>query len=121
MLNRKYRLSRSNEFTRVKKTGKSFSHPIIILIKAPNPELLNRIGISAGRTVGNAVLRNRAKRRMRASLEALLENLQPGWDLVFLARKPINEATHLQLVTAMSQLLNRAGLLVDNGLINERS
>lgn len=118
-MNSKYRLSRSSDFNRVKNTGKSFAHPLFILIKAPNPEHLNRIGISAGRTVGNAVFRNRAKRRMRASLEAFLEHLQPGWDLVFLARKPINAATHSQLIAAMRQLLKRAGLLMDDGSIHE--
>ncbi len=119
MLNRKYRLTRSNDFQRVKQKGTSFAHPIMILIKAPNPDPNLRIGISAGRTVGNAVIRNRAKRRMRASLNGIIPQLQIGWDLVFLARKPITEATYTELVSAEKQLLKRAGLLPnENGSSN---
>lgn len=109
-MNRKFRLTRSNDFQRVKQKGTSFAHPIMILIKLPNPDPLLRIGISAGRTVGNAVLRNRAKRRMRASLKGFIPQLQIGWDLVFLARKPITDATYTELIGAEKQLLERAGL-----------
>ena len=113
MLNRKFRLTRSTDFKRVKQTGKSFAHPLVVLIRKPNPGGDLRIGLSAGRAVGNAVLRNRAKRRMRASLNSILSKLQPGWDLVFLARKPINTATVLDLKVAEEQLLKRAGLLLE--------
>lgn len=118
-MNRKFRLTRSDEFQRVKQTGTSYAHPFLILIKSPNPDLLLRIGITAGRTVGNAILRNRAKRRMRASLNVLLTSIQPGWDLVFLARKTILEATHTELIAAEKQLLKRAGIyLTKNGPID---
>lgn len=113
MLNRKFRLTRSTDFKRVKQTGKSFAHPLLVLIRKPNPGGDLRIGITAGRAVGNAVLRNRAKRRMRASLNSILTKLQPGWDLVFLARKPITTATYLDLKVAEEQLLKRAGLLLE--------
>ena len=110
-MKRDYRLTRSDDFLRVKKCGKSYTHSLIVLIKLPNPDGLLRIGVSAGKAVGNAVTRNRAKRRMRASLSQLMKNIQPGWDLVFLARKPIIDADFNQILTAENQLLTRAGLL----------
>lgn len=122
MLNRKFRLTRSVDFKRVKQTGKSFAHPLLVLVRQPNPDGLIRIGITAGKAVGNAVLRNRAKRRMRASLNSFFSNLQPGWDLVFLARKPITDATHIELMAAEKQLLKRAGILKEeNEVINGSS
>jgi len=42
-----------------------------------------------------------------------MENIQPGWDLVFLARKPIIESDFNQLITAEIQLLKRAGLFLE--------
>jgi ribonuclease P protein component len=50
---------------------------------------------------------------MRASLSQLMNNIQPGWDLVFLARKPIIDADFDQIFTAESQLLKRAGLFLE--------
>jgi len=110
---RNYRLTRSNDFQQVKQSGKSYAHPLLVLIKLPNPDGLLRIGVSAGKAVGNAVTRNRAKRRMRASLSGLMENIQPGWDLVFLARKPIVDAAFSDIIAAEIYLLKRAGLFLD--------
>ena len=83
------------------------------MIVLPNPDGLLRIGVSAGKAVGNAVTRNRAKRRMRASLSELMENIQPGWDLVFLARKPIVDAAYQEILAAEIYLLKRAGLFLE--------
>jgi len=48
---------------------------------------LIRIGFTASKKIGNAVARNRAKRRMRAVARALLPGLaRPGWDYVLVAR-----------------------------------
>jgi ribonuclease P protein component len=121
MLNRKFRLTRSIDFKRVKQNGKSFAHPLLVLVKRPNPDGTVRIGITAGRAVGNAVLRNKAKRRIRASLNSILSNLQPGWDLVFLARHPITEATYTDLLASEMQLLKRAGLLLDESELGHGS
>jgi ribonuclease P protein component len=50
-----------------------------------NPQL--RIGYTASKKIGNAVLRNRAKRRLRALVRDILPGLgQPGWDYVLVAR-----------------------------------
>jgi ribonuclease P protein component len=48
---------------------------------------LVRIGFTASKKIGNAVLRNRAKRRLRAlSREVLAREARPGWDYVLVAR-----------------------------------
>lgn len=46
-----------------------------------------RVGFTASKKIGNAVLRNRAKRRLRALVRDILPPLaQPGWDYVLVAR-----------------------------------
>jgi ribonuclease P protein component len=84
-----------------------------VFIAAPNEADQVRIGVVAGRSLGNAVLRNRAKRRLRASLAQHLDHLQGGWDLVFLARKPMDQASFDEIQMAVRMLLKRAGLLND--------
>ncbi len=83
-----------------------------MLIVLPNPAGGLRFGVSAGRSVGNAVQRNRAKRRIRAVLNALQPRLTPGWDVVVLARRGIHAADYAALRAALESLFRRAGLLV---------
>ena len=58
------------------------------------PPAAIRIGYTCSKKVGNAVARNRAKRRLRAAARAVLPGLgQPGWDYVLIGR-PRQTATH---------------------------
>jgi ribonuclease P protein component len=108
---RHFRLTRTTDFMRVRRSGKSYAHPFVVLIAARNNLPAVRVGISASQTVGKAVERNRAKRRIRACIGLFLNKLQPGNDLIFLARRPIEQASYQQLCDAIGNLLKRAGLL----------
>lgn len=110
-MNRKFRLTRSTNFERVRRLGKSYAHPLIVLIALPNQEENTRFGVAAGRSVGNAVRRNRAKRILRAALQQYLPDVKPGWDVVLIARRTMTGATFQQTVTALAALLGRAKLL----------
>lgn len=70
------------------------------------------MGIVAGRGVGTAVRRNRAKRLLREALRAWAGRLAPGWDLVLIARRPLAESNLASTQAALEQLLRRAKLLV---------
>jgi ribonuclease P protein component len=108
---RAFRLRQATDFSRVRRNGKSFQHPLVVLVALPNAEGTLRIGVSAGRAVGTAVVRNRAKRQLRASIDRLLPYLASGWDLIFLARAPIGVAHFDNISTGVSSVLHRAGLL----------
>lgn len=110
-MKRKFRLTRSTEFERVRRTGKSYAHPLLVLIVQPNPQETTRVGVSAGRSVGGAVERNRAKRLLREALHPLLPDLPPGWNLILIARRPMQEADFSQIQSALLQLLQRSRLL----------
>lgn len=81
------------------------------MVALPNTENRTRIGVAAGRSVGGAVERNRAKRRLRACLSIVVPDIPKGWDLIFLARKPVQEANFDQIQDAVRNVLNRARLL----------
>jgi ribonuclease P protein component len=108
---RKIRLTRSTEFKRVRRSGKSYAHPLIVLIVEVNLQETTRVGVSAGRSIGNAVERNRAKRRMREAMRPILPALRPGWNLILLARKPLLQAEFPRIQAALLQLLERSDLL----------
>jgi len=71
----------------------------------------SRYGVSAGRSVGNAVKRNRAKRLIRASLHPLWLSIKPGWDIVLLARSPLAQANYHDTSNALRNLVERAELV----------
>lgn len=72
---------------------------------------MSRVGIAAGRSVGNAVRRNRAKRLLRAAIHPYLHSLAPGRDIVLIARRPLAGASFQQTQAALLTLLRRAQLL----------
>lgn len=109
-MRRQYRLKSTADFKRVSRDGKSFAHPLIVLICAPNNLNHPRIGIAAGRRLGNAVTRNRVKRRLRAAAGAILHELSSGWDIILIARNPILAAGFDEINVALGRLLQRAGL-----------
>ena len=112
-MERQFRLTRTTDFMRVRRSGKSYAHPLVVLITAHNDrsDLPVRVGVSASQAVGNAVQRNRAKRRLRACVSPLLETIKPGNDLIFLARRSIEQASYQDLCKAIQNLLKRAGLV----------
>ena len=112
-MKRRFRLTRSTDFKRVRRFGKSYAHPLIVLLVAPNDLQQVRMGIVAGRALGTAVQRNLAKRRLRACLMLYLSGLHGGWDMVLLARKPMDQAGFAEICSAAQELLKRAGLLND--------
>jgi ribonuclease P protein component len=113
-MNRKYRLKSTSDFKRVRRNGKSYAHPLAILVACSNDRAAIRFGVQAGKSVGNAVRRNRAKRKLRSAIQKYLPGLQPGWDAILIARPPLNEAEWTTVHTAVRELLVRAGMLVDD-------
>ena len=75
-----------------------------------------RIGYTASKKVGNAVKRNRAKRRMRAAaLAVAVPHVPPGHDLVLVARPETVERPWADLTADLTDCLRRLGLWTDAG------
>jgi ribonuclease P protein component len=85
------RLKRRADFLRVAAARRKWAAPGLILQVSPQPEshepMPIRVGFTASRKVGNAVARNRARRRLRAiAAELVGRHAKPGLDLVLIAR-----------------------------------
>lgn len=113
-MRREQRLRSAEDFQRVRREGRSWAHPLLILWAAPTlaPVMRTRIGVTASRKVGGAVVRNRVRRRVREQMRARLARLNPGWDLALVVRPAAAEASSRSLGEALDNLLSRAGLLV---------
>jgi ribonuclease P protein component len=110
---RKFRLTRSDDFKRVRRNGKSYAHPLVVLVAQMNQDTGIHVGIAAGKTIGNAVQRNRAKRHLREAMRTLLPSLAPGWDLILIARPKLASASLEDTRAALTDLFQRADLFLN--------
>ena len=105
------RLRKSAQFERVRKEGRTWGSGLVVLNAAPNTEGVVRCGFITGKKVGKAVARNRARRLIREAVRLRLPHIAPGWDLVWIARAPIAEATFRDVTDAVDNLLKRSRVL----------
>ena len=115
-MQRKFRLTRSTDFKRVRRTGKSYAHPFVVLVVHASEAPRVRVGVTAGRSVGGAVQRNRAKRLLREAMRPLLPQIIPGWDLILIARPALSASSLQEIRQALISLLRRAQIMpLSNG------
>jgi ribonuclease P protein component len=107
---RQHRLRTPADFQRVRDAApRGLPHPLLVLYQAPNDLPLARVGITVSGRVGNAIVRNRVKRRLREALRLRLSQLPSGQDLVVVARPRAAAATWTELNVALDTVLARAG------------
>ena len=104
-------LSRPQDFAAVQGSGLSKSNPLFTARFLRTDLETTRFGLSTGRKLGGAVVRNRVRRRLREALRVMAPSFQPGWDVLIIARPAIVDADHATLVGALRRLLHRGGVL----------
>jgi len=109
------RLSARADFERVRREGRSWSHRLLVLVACPNALDFSRVGVAAGKRMGSAVVRNRAKRLMREAMRQVYPRIRAGWDLVLIARVAIVPVKMQAVAIALESLLRLAELLADLG------
>jgi ribonuclease P protein component len=111
------RLTRRGEFLRVAGRGRKVARPGLVLQVLPQPGGKLRLGFTATRKIGNAVVRNRAKRRLREVARLTLAAAPPpvdsggGWDLVLIARDTTAGRPFAQLLGDLRGALRQAGVM----------
>jgi len=106
------RLIRRAEFLKVAEGRRKWVAPGLILQMAPqSPAAELRVGFTASRKVGNAVARNRARRRLRAaSAELLPVHAAEGHDYVLIARSGTLTRRYQALLADLAEGLQRLGV-----------
>ena len=104
-------LSRPQAFAAIQGGGTTRSHPLLTARFRRTDLETTRFGLSTGRALGGAVVRNRVRRRLREALRVMAPSFQPGWDVLIIARPAIVEADHDTLVGALRRTLARGGVL----------
>jgi ribonuclease P protein component len=110
---RQYRITRSNDFKRVRQNGKAYTHPLVLILVMPTPGDQKRIGIIAGKSIGNAVQRNLVKRRIRSVADELLQKINIGVDMLMITKPSIKMADYSEIREAIIGLCKKANIVLD--------
>ena len=111
-MQKQYRLSRKKDFSAVYRVGKSAANYQLVLYYKKNPaEPHFRLGISASKKIGGAVVRNRIRRRLKEIFRLHADEIKEGYDLVVIVRKAAVELDHSALTRSVRHVLKKADLL----------
>ena len=85
----------------------------LVLYARKNRTNTNRVGITVGKKLGKAVVRNRVRRRLREIYRCNEQRFAPGWDIVVVARSRCIDADFQKLTQAYLSLAQKAGILLE--------
>jgi ribonuclease P protein component len=99
------------DFLAAASAGRKAAEPGMVFQARAQPGQPCRVGFTVTRKVGNAVVRNRARRRLRAAADHVLRAAPPaGWDLVLIGRAGTLDRPFAQLCADLRRALDRVGV-----------
>lgn len=108
-MQRRSRLTGSKRFSQLHQQGLSMANRLLVIRVLPNGLDRSRFGFLVSKRIGNAVVRNKVKRRLREAVR--LTPVKAGWDAVFIARRGAEKAEYQELKQATHNLLRRTRLI----------
>ena len=108
-------LKQNHEFRRLYGKGKSAVSPYFVIYCRETRRPVSRLGITTGVKLGNAVKRNRARRRIRELYRTHEGELLPGFDIVVVARSRVIYGRYSELERSFRQLTKKLGLAPAKG------
>jgi len=103
-------LKENYEFRRMYRKGTSAADRCMVVYCRRNRLGRNRYGFTVSVKVGKAVVRNRARRRLREVCRLQEDKLSKGWDIVVVARSRTAEAPFQELTAAYGRLTKKLGM-----------
>jgi ribonuclease P protein component len=104
---RRSRLLRTGDFDRTLRSGRRISTDYLALFVSDNGLGRPRVGLAVSRKLGNAVVRNKIKRRLRELLRPLVLQAKGGRDVVIVARARAVDAEFTRLRQEIEMLWSK--------------
>jgi ribonuclease P protein component len=111
-MEKEYRLAKREDFNKIYRYGKSAANHQFVLYYYPQTELGHfRLGISTSKKVGNAVVRNSVRRKLKEIVRLNAERFPSGFDYIVIVRKPAVGMEYAELEKSLFHVFRKAGLL----------
>ncbi len=114
-MQRRFRLTGSKRFSQINREGNSAANRFLVIRVLSSGLDRSRFGFVISKRIGNAVVRNKVKRRLREAVR--LSQVKAGWDAIFIARRGSEKAGYQKLKQAADNLLRRTRLLESDGTV----
>ncbi|MFD1362641.1 ribonuclease P protein component [Lentibacillus salinarum] len=112
-MKKRYRIKDNQEFQHVFRYGKSFANRQLVLYYIEKPGQMHfRIGLSVGKKIGNAVMRNQIKRYLRQAFLELENDVRSNYDMIIIARNPTKRMNFHEVKKSLIHLLGKKQLLI---------
>ena len=108
-------LKQNHEFRRLYHKGKSAVSPYFVIYCRRTGRPMSRLGITTGVKLGNAVKRNRARRRIRELYRTHERMVSAGYDIVIVARTRVMFGRYAELERSFDQLMKKLGMSAPKG------
>lgn len=103
-------LKKNYEFKRLYLRGKKEADPFLAVYCRKNKTAVNRVGITVGKKIGNAVQRNRLRRRIKEAYRINENIFLPGYDIVIVGRVKASFSGFDELCQSMKNLFSKMGI-----------
>ena len=110
-MDKRYRLRNNREFKKVYNNGNNYWNRNLILYKKKNDLEETRLGITITKKFGNAVVRNRVRRRLNEIYRLNLYRIKDGYDLVIIPKKNVIDLPYEKLKSALEHILKISKML----------
>jgi len=105
-------IKENRTFRRIYNRGKSAVTPYLVLYVRPNGQRRNRLGVTVSTKLGCAVVRNRARRRLREVFRLAGPDLRQGYDIILVARSRAADGDYVRLTQAFYRACGELKLLI---------
>ena len=104
-------ITKPEDFAATRQKGFVYKNQFIVIFVNKNHSQITQIGLSVGKRVGNAVIRNKVKRRLKAILSLI--TIVTGVDILVVARLRASLAGYKELNESLLKLMKKADILKD--------
>ena len=105
------RLRSNMEFKKVYSGGKNYWNKYLIIYVRKNNLNYTRIGYSISKKVGNSVVRNKIRRRMKEIYRLKLNNIKEGYDIIIIPKRNAVNISYLELESAMLHIFKLGDII----------